>query len=150
VAKSGSEKAITANLGCGTLILIAVIVNLFARGGIKDIEYELSRLSEEVNSLTTAVQKQSEDVKQLRALIEPQRPASSKPATPTTPSEAKPPDAEKPVETDPAKAPATPVEAKPPVDEKPGEKDTPKTPATPGETKPPGSGKAVEKDPPKP
>ena len=130
MAISGSDRTITANLGCGTLILIAVIVNMFSRGGMKDIEYELSRLSEEVNSLTSAVQKQSEDVKQLRALIEPQRPASSKP---TTPGEAKPPDAEKPIENDPAKTSAAPVEAKPPVDEKPGEKDTPKTSTPPGE-----------------
>jgi hypothetical protein len=55
------------SLGCGTLILIALIVLIFGRGGTDDMERELKGLRAEVNELKAAVQHQTVQMKALQA-----------------------------------------------------------------------------------
>jgi hypothetical protein len=55
------------SLGCGTLILIALIVIIFGRGGTDDMERELKGLRAEVNELKAAVQDQTVQMKALQA-----------------------------------------------------------------------------------
>lgn len=47
------------SLGCGTLILIALIVLIFGRGGTKDLEREVQGLRSEVVALKEAVEAQT-------------------------------------------------------------------------------------------
>ena len=54
-----------ATLGCGSLILIALIVMIFSgRGG--DLEREVKELWSEVGALKKAIEGQSEEIRQLR------------------------------------------------------------------------------------
>jgi hypothetical protein len=53
------------SLGCGTLILIALIVLIFGRAGTGDLERELRGLRSEVSELKLAVEAQT---RQIRAL----------------------------------------------------------------------------------
>ena len=54
------------SLGCGTLILIALIVMLSSNRGTGDVEREVRRLRSEVQSLRTAVETQTTEIKLLR------------------------------------------------------------------------------------
>jgi hypothetical protein len=56
-----------ASLGCGTLILIALIVLIFGRGGTEEMERELKGLRAEVIELKAAVQAQTVQMKALQA-----------------------------------------------------------------------------------
>lgn len=62
------------NLGCSTLILIAVIVAVFSRVGREDLESEVSRLRSTVQELKEGIDSQTNEIKQLRAAIEKLRP----------------------------------------------------------------------------
>lgn len=87
-----------ASLGCGTLILIALIVMIFGntnRGADKKSVQRLDKLQSDVNSLKTDIQKQNDmlekinrsldEITKVRALPRPRviAPASSHPQSPT-------------------------------------------------------------------
>lgn len=58
-------------LGCGTLILIALIVMFFSGGpGMSNLENEMRGLRSEVSNLKTAVELQTNEIKQLREKVE--------------------------------------------------------------------------------
>ena len=59
-----------ATLGCGTLILIAVIVALFSHPGVGGLEREVRDLRSEVRELKKAVDAQSDEIKSLRQKLE--------------------------------------------------------------------------------
>lgn len=53
------------NLGCGTLILIALIVLIFGRNGTGDLEREVKNLSSKIEQLEAAVKTQTSEIKSL-------------------------------------------------------------------------------------
>ena len=55
-----------ATLGCGSLILIALIVMYFSGRGTGDLEREVQALRSEVGDLKKAVEGQSGEIRQLR------------------------------------------------------------------------------------
>jgi hypothetical protein len=55
-----------ATLGCGSLILIALIVIIFSGRGTGDLEREVQGLRSEVGDLKKAVEGQSGEIRQLR------------------------------------------------------------------------------------
>jgi hypothetical protein len=58
------------SLGCGTLILIALIVLIFGRGGSGEIERELQRLRTSVDEMKKSVEEQSAQIKALREKLD--------------------------------------------------------------------------------
>jgi hypothetical protein len=59
-----------ATLGCGTLILIALIVLFFSRPGISDVERDVRLLRTEVGDLKKAVESQTREMKSLQEKID--------------------------------------------------------------------------------
>ena len=59
----------TVSLGCGTLILIALIVLIFGRGSTNELEREIRSLQTSVGELKTAVQAQSAEIRALREQV---------------------------------------------------------------------------------
>lgn len=57
------------SLGCGTLILIALIVLFFSRSGTGDLEREMRSLRTSVVQLKTSVEAQSAEIRALRERI---------------------------------------------------------------------------------
>jgi archaellum component FlaC len=58
-------------LGCGTLILIALIVMLFGGGpSMSNLENEVRGLRSEVGNLKAAVELQTNEIRQLREKVE--------------------------------------------------------------------------------
>ena len=57
-------------LGCGTLILIALIVMFFSRPGVGDLEHDLRGLRSEVGDLKKAVEAQTAAIKALQEKVE--------------------------------------------------------------------------------
>jgi hypothetical protein len=55
-----------ATLGCGTLILIALIVMFFSRPGISDLEKEVRSLRSEVSELKRTIESQTNEIKRLQ------------------------------------------------------------------------------------
>lgn len=53
------------NLGCGTLILIALIVLIFGRKGTGDLEREVRNLTAKIEQLEAAVKTQTSEIKSL-------------------------------------------------------------------------------------
>ena len=51
------EKNNKVSLGCGTLILIALIVLLFSNPGISDLEDEVNELRSEIRELNTNIER---------------------------------------------------------------------------------------------
>jgi Sec-independent protein translocase protein TatA len=58
------------SLGCGTLILIAVIVLIFGRGGTGDLEREVRGLRSEVGELKKAVETQTDQIEALQEKLD--------------------------------------------------------------------------------
>lgn len=58
------------SLGCGTLILIGLIVLIFGRGGTGDLECEVRGLRTEVGELKSAVEAQTGQIKALQDMLE--------------------------------------------------------------------------------
>jgi Sec-independent protein translocase protein TatA len=54
------------SLGCGTLILIALIVLFFGRGGTGDLEREVRGMRSEVGELKKAVENQTGQIKAMQ------------------------------------------------------------------------------------
>ncbi|MGO9462633.1 MAG: hypothetical protein ACLQIB_10205 [Isosphaeraceae bacterium] len=68
-----------ATLGCGTLILIAIIVAIFSDHGTRDVERGLDNLRNEVRDLKQSIDSQSDKIRGLEELLK--KPDSgSKPA----------------------------------------------------------------------
>ncbi len=59
-------KSQQASLGCGTLILIALIVMIFSSPRTHEIESEISQLRNEVGVLTQSIQEQTAEIKQMQ------------------------------------------------------------------------------------
>ena len=66
---SSSQKV---SLGCWTLILIALIVLIFSREGVDNVEKEVQALRKEVAELKQDVQAQTEEIKKLQAQLAPE------------------------------------------------------------------------------
>lgn len=62
-------RVIPVNLGCGTLIVIALIVFVFSRGN-EDVELEISRLGSVVQELKRAVDSQTIEIQNLHSKID--------------------------------------------------------------------------------
>jgi cell division protein FtsB len=56
-------------LGCGTLILIALIVLFFSGRGGDDVKHEVQNLDSSVKQLKTAIDSQSDQIKALRQTL---------------------------------------------------------------------------------
>jgi cell division septum initiation protein DivIVA len=71
------------SLGCGTLILIALIVMIFSGTPNRDIKQELQQLQTEIRSLQSMVEAQRASIQKLQRTIEDSRkPESSGDHTP--------------------------------------------------------------------
>ena len=68
-----------ATLGCGTLILIGIVVAMFTQSGFNNLEHRVTRLEHAVDSLQALIVQQTNEIRQLRAILEPaKRPAGAK------------------------------------------------------------------------
>jgi Sec-independent protein translocase protein TatA len=65
------KRAQQVSLGCGTLILIALIVLIFSGRGAGDLEREVRGLRSEVGDLRKAVEAHSAEIRQLRDRLPP-------------------------------------------------------------------------------
>ncbi|HEY8503098.1 MAG TPA: hypothetical protein VIL46_00850 [Gemmataceae bacterium] len=64
MAENRTRPAVT--LGCGTLVLIALIIMAIVRPGFRDLEQEVQGLRTEVGELRKAVEAQAEEIRMLR------------------------------------------------------------------------------------
>jgi FtsZ-interacting cell division protein ZipA len=64
------EKSQQVSLGCGTLILIAVIVAGFSSPRVRDLESDVSKLQESVDQMQETLNSQTESIMEIRELIE--------------------------------------------------------------------------------
>ena len=58
------------SLGCGTLLLIALIVMFFSGRGTGDLERRISRLQSSVRELKTTIDGQTHEIRQLQQKID--------------------------------------------------------------------------------
>ena len=68
--EGGADKGQEVSLGCGTLILIALIVQIFGGGGTRDLEREVRELHTEIGALKQAVEAQTDQIKTLQDELE--------------------------------------------------------------------------------
>ena len=61
-----------ATLGCGTLILIALIVIFFSKGGADELEKELRRTTQRLEAVEGEIKDQSAQLDRLRTALEQQ------------------------------------------------------------------------------
>lgn len=61
-----------ASLGCGTLILIALIVIIFSKGGIGEVEEGLRKSTTKLENLEKAISDQSAQLESIRSIVEQQ------------------------------------------------------------------------------
>jgi hypothetical protein len=66
-----------ATLGCGTLILIALIVMIFSRPGLSDLEQNVRSLRSEVAELKKAVESQTGEIRRLHERLDLPRPGKA-------------------------------------------------------------------------
>ncbi len=59
-----------ASLGCGTLILIALIVLIFSGRGVDDVEREVRGLRTDIDELTKSIELQTGQIKLLQEKVE--------------------------------------------------------------------------------
>ena len=67
---SDDRRTQQASLGCGTLILIALIVMFFGGRNTNDLEHEIRRLRSDVGELTAAVEQQTTEVRSMREQLQ--------------------------------------------------------------------------------
>jgi cell division protein FtsB len=72
----------TVSLGCGTLILIALIVLIFSQGASDDVRREIQMLRQEVQSLTQSIKALEAELKDR----DPSTPPAPAPAAPPPPA----------------------------------------------------------------
>ena len=58
------------SLGCGTLILIALIVLIFSGRGVDDVEREVRELRTDIDELTKSVEEQTGQIKLLHEKVD--------------------------------------------------------------------------------
>ena len=56
-------------LGCGTLILIALIVMFFSKGDTRELERDVKALRTEVGALKKTIELQTDEIKALREKV---------------------------------------------------------------------------------
>jgi hypothetical protein len=71
--KCRASGARPATLGCGTMLLIGIIVAFFIRPGLGDLERQVSRLQSTVEELKKSSDEQTTEIRELRKVIEEQR-----------------------------------------------------------------------------
>jgi hypothetical protein len=64
-----ADRTQTVNLGCGTLILLALIVMFFSNSGSRDVDGELGSLRATVEALKKSVDAQTEQIRGLQDLL---------------------------------------------------------------------------------
>ena len=69
------EKNEKVSLGCGSLILIALIVLIFANTGKDELRADIKALDADVKSLQSSIQLQSQQLQELTRAIEASRPS---------------------------------------------------------------------------
>ncbi len=57
-------------LGCGTLILIGLIVLIFGNNGTQELDRKIDQLNKDVQELKTLNQQQNEELRQLKNMVE--------------------------------------------------------------------------------
>ena len=68
-----------ATLGCGTLILIGIVVALATQSGVDKVERRLANLEHSVDSLRAEIAQQTAEIRQLRQTIdEAQKPRAAR------------------------------------------------------------------------
>jgi len=67
---SDDRRTQQATLGCGSLILIALIVMFFSRPGLGDLEREVKGLRSDVGELKKSIEVQTEQIKVLQGKVE--------------------------------------------------------------------------------
>ncbi len=77
--KLSTDHTQKATLGCGTLILIAIIVAIFSNNGTRDVERGVDDLRRDVQELKKSIDSQSEKIRGLEELLK-KRDSGSKPA----------------------------------------------------------------------
>ena len=58
-----------ATLGCGTLILIALIVMIFSGSDTKKVEREVKELRSEIGALKKTIEEQTDEIQALREKV---------------------------------------------------------------------------------
>jgi outer membrane murein-binding lipoprotein Lpp len=78
------ENSQKVGLGCGTFILIAIIVLIFGNAGNEELSQDIQQLRQQVSDLTSSVQQlesklegQSEQLKGIRQLLEAGQPTTN-------------------------------------------------------------------------
>jgi Sec-independent protein translocase protein TatA len=71
-----------ATLGCGTLILIALIVLIFSGPGVSNLASDVRSLHSEVGDLKKAVEDQTQEIKRLREELNRRQPGKAGGANP--------------------------------------------------------------------
>ena len=66
----GLAKGQEVSLGCGTLILIAIIVMIFTTRSTRDVEREVGHLRTDVNELKQSIKNQTDLILQLKRQLE--------------------------------------------------------------------------------
>jgi hypothetical protein len=66
---TSGDRNLTVSLGCGTLIIIALIVMFFTRGSTKDLERDVKELRTEVGALKKTIEMQTDEIKALREKV---------------------------------------------------------------------------------
>ena len=64
--KLSQERTQSVSLGCGTLILIALIVLIFSQAGTKDLERDVEAMRKDVKEMRSAVETQTRQLKSLQ------------------------------------------------------------------------------------
>ena len=65
-----STGARPANLGCGTLLVIGIVVAIFSRHGLSDLESQLRQVQSAVENLKEASEAQTREIRELRKAVE--------------------------------------------------------------------------------
>jgi Sec-independent protein translocase protein TatA len=68
------DRSSQVSLGCGTLILIALIILIFSGGRNEEVRREVRNLDWAIRELKTAVEAQADEIKTLRQTLEAVRP----------------------------------------------------------------------------
>lgn len=59
-----------ATLGCGTLIIIAIIVAIVSNSAVDDVEQRLRTIEQSIQTLSAQMSEQSADIRALRAEVD--------------------------------------------------------------------------------
>jgi len=87
--KMSTDHTQKATLGCGTLILIAIIVAIFSNRGSDDVERGLDKLRDDVQALKKSIDAQSQQIRDLHDMFKKREPApKAAEAIPKNPFEA--------------------------------------------------------------